>query len=124
MISIIVRLVVNGLALWVATALVSGVDVQTDSTSDKVLTLLLVAAIFGVVNAFIKPVIKLLTLPLFIVTLGLFTFIVNAFLLWLTSEIAGALDIPFHVDDFFWEAILGALVVSFVSWMLNLLLPS
>jgi putative membrane protein len=122
--SLIIRLVVNGLALWVATELVSGVEVTTDTTSDKVRTLLLVAAIFGVVNAFIKPVLKLLTLPLFILTLGLFTFILNAFLLWLTSEIADVVDVPFHVDGFFWEAILGALVVSFVSWLLNLLLPS
>lgn len=123
MLSIIVRLVVNGLALWVATVLVDGVSVTSDSTSDKVLTLLVVAVIFALVNTFIKPVLKLLTLPLFLITLGLFTFIVNAFLLWLTSWIADQFDVPFHVDGFFWEAVLGALVVSFVSWVLNMLLP-
>lgn len=124
MISFIIRLVINGIALWVATEVVDGVTVTSDSTSNQVLTLLLVALIFGVVNAFIKPLIKLLSLPLLILTLGLFTFIVNALMFWLTSWIAEQLELPFHVDGFFWEAVLGALVVSFVSWLLNLLLPN
>ncbi|NED98456.1 phage holin family protein [Phytoactinopolyspora alkaliphila] len=124
MISFIVRIIVNGLALWVATEIVGGVNITSaDSTSDRVLTLLVIALIFALVNAFIKPVVQFFTLPLFIVTLGLFTFIVNALMLWLTGWIAERLDIPFEVSDFFWAAVLGALVVSFVSWILNLLLP-
>lgn len=122
-VSIIVRLIVNGLALWVATELVDGVDITTDTGSDKLRTLLVVAAIFALVNTFIKPVLKILTLPLFILTLGLFTFIVNAFMLWLTSWIAEQFDVPFEVDSFIWSAVLGALVISVVSWLLNLLLP-
>lgn len=122
-VSIIVRLIVNGLALWVATELIDGVDITTDASSDKIRTLLVVAAIFAVVNTVIKPILKLLTLPLFILTLGLFTFIVNAFMLWLTSWIAERFDIPFEVDSFVWSAILGAIVISVVSWLLNLLLP-
>jgi len=121
--SIIVRLIVNGLALWVATEIVDGVSITSDSTSNQGVTLLIVALIFGVVNAVIKPIVKLLSLPLLILTLGLFTLIVNALMFWLTSWIADVLDVPFHVDGFFWEAVLGALVVSVVSWLLNLLLP-
>lgn len=123
MTSFIIRLLVNGFALWVATQIVDGVTISSDSTSSEVLTLLVVALIFGLVNAFIKPVVQLLSLPLLVLTLGLFTLIVNALMFWLTSGIADVLDVPFHVDGFFWEAVLGALVVSFVSWILNLLLP-
>ncbi|RIQ31172.1 phage holin family protein [Jiangella rhizosphaerae] len=124
MTSFIIRLLVNGFALWVATRIVDGVTISSDSTSSEVLTLLVVALIFGLVNALIKPVVQLLSLPLLILTLGLFTLIVNALMFWLTSWIADALDVPFHVEGFFWEAVLGALVVSFVSWILNLLLPN
>lgn len=121
--SIIVRLIVNGLALWVATEIVDGVTIESSSTSETIVTLLLVALIFAVVNAFIKPIVQLLSLPLFVLTLGLFTFVVNALMLMLTSWIAGLFDLPFHVDGFFWAAVLGALVISFVSWLLNMLLP-
>lgn len=124
MTSFIIRLLVNGFALWVATRIVDGVTISSDSTSNEILTLLVVALIFGLVNAFIKPVVQLLSLPLLILTLGLFTLIVNALMFELTSWIADGLDVPFHVDDFFWSAVLGALVVSFVSWILNLLLPN
>lgn len=124
MTSFIIRLLVNGFALWVATRIVDGVTISSDSTSNEILTLLVVALIFGLVNAFIKPVVQLLSLPLLILTLGLFTLIVNALMFELTSWIADVLNVPFHVDDFFWSAVLGALVVSFVSWILNLLLPN
>ncbi|AYY15158.1 phage holin family protein [Actinobacteria bacterium YIM 96077] len=124
MVSLIVRIIVNGLALWVATELVSGVNVtDTDTATGQVITLLVVALIFAIVNAIIKPIVKLFTFPLFILTLGLFTFIVNALMLSLTGWIADVLNVPFQVDSFFWDAVLGALVVSLVSWILNLLLP-
>ncbi|MGH8774784.1 MAG: phage holin family protein [Jiangellaceae bacterium] len=119
---LIVRLIVNAVALWVAVVVVTGVDIDAGSTRDEVLTILVVAAIFAVVNVAVRPVVKLLSLPLYILTLGLFTFVVNALMLWLTSWIAGLFDVPFHVDGF-WPAILGGLVVSFVSWVINLLLP-
>jgi putative membrane protein len=121
--SFIVRLIVNGLAIWVATELVDGVTLSGSSTSDDLLTLLLVAVIFAAVNLLIKPIVKLLSLPFYIITLGLFTFIVNAFMLWLTSWIASLFDLPFEVEGFWWEAILGSVVISLVSWVLNLLLP-
>ncbi len=123
MISLIIRLIVNGLALWVATEFVDGVTVTADTTSNQVVTLLLVGLIFAVVNAVIKPVVQLLSLPLLILTLGLFTLVVNALMFWLTSWFADKVGLAFHVDGFFWEAVLGALVVSVVSWLLNLLLP-
>lgn len=123
MLSLIIRLAVNAVALWVATVVISGVEIENGSTQEQVITLIVVAAIFAAVNVVVRPVVKLLSLPLYVLTLGLFTFIVNALMLWLTSWIAGQLDVAFHVDGF-WSAVLGGLVISFVSWLLNLLVRS
>ena len=111
----LVRLLVNAAALWVATRLVPGV-----SFTGGWLPLLAVALVFGVLNAFIRPVTKLLTCPLILLTLGLFSFVVNGLMLWLTSALSGALDLGFHVTGF-WAAFLGALVVSLVSTILSML---
>ncbi|HEX2360919.1 MAG TPA: phage holin family protein [Jiangellaceae bacterium] len=119
---LVIRVLVNAVALWVATLVVDGIDVDASTTSGEVLTLLAVAVLFGVVNVFVKPFVKLLSLPLYIITLGLFTLVVNALMLLLTSWIAGLLDVPFDVDGF-WSAVLGALVISVVSWLLNVLVP-
>jgi putative membrane protein len=121
-VGLIVRLLVNAVALWIATLVVDGINVDASTTSGEVLTILAVAALFGVVNLFVKPIVKLLSLPLYILTLGLFTFVVNALMLLLTSWVAGLLGVPFDVDGF-WNAVLGALVISVVSWLLNVLLP-
>jgi putative membrane protein len=121
-VGLLVRFLVSAVALWVATLVVDGVDVNASTTTDQVLTILAVAAVFGVVNMFVKPIVMLLSLPLYIITLGLFTFVVNALMLLLTSWIAGKLGVPFDVDGF-WDAVLGALVISVVSWLLNVLLP-
>jgi putative membrane protein len=121
-VGLIVRLLVNAVALWIATLVVDGIDVDASTTSGEVLTILAVAALFGVVNLFVKPIVKLLSLPFYILTLGLFTFVVNALMLLLTSWVAGLLGVPFDVDGF-WNAVLGALVISVVSWLLNVLLP-
>jgi putative membrane protein len=121
--SFAIRVVINAVALWVATEIVSGVSLEQDTTAKKVLSLLIVAVIFGLINAFIKPVVKLIALPLFILTLGLITFVINAAMLSLLSWISGKTDLGFHVDDFFWSAIFGALVVSVVSWLLSVILP-
>jgi len=110
----VVRLLVNAAALWVATRLVPGV-----TYSGGWLPFLGVALVFGVVNAFIRPVAKLLTFPLIIVTLGIFALVVNGLMLWLTSSLAGALDLGFHVSGF-WSAFWGALVVSVVSTVLSM----
>ena len=122
---LIIKIVVNAVAIWVATAIVPGVTVSDSNASlgSKILTLLIVGAIFGVVNALIKPIVKLFSLPFYILTLGLFAFIVNALMLMLASWLAEQLDISFHIDDFFWSAIGAAIVVTFVSMVLNLVLP-
>lgn len=118
-VGILIRVVLNAVAVWIATLLVGGVDVETDSTGSKVLTFIVVGAIFGLVNATIKPVAKLLSLPLLILSLGLFALILNALLFWLTAAVSGAVGAPFEVDGF-WAAFWGALVVSLVSWALSI----
>jgi putative membrane protein len=118
---IAIRLVITAIALWFST-LLSGITVNTDSTWKKVGTLLLVAVIFGVVNAVIRPIIKTLGCGLYVLTLGLIALVVNGLLFLLTSWIAGQLDLPFHVQGF-WTAILGALIVGVVSWVLNWVVP-
>jgi putative membrane protein len=120
--SLLIKIVVNALAIWVAAAVIDGVRVGGTGT-DKVLTLLVVGAIFGLVNAFIKPVVKLFALPAIVLTLGLFVFIINAAMLQLVSWLSDQLNIDFHIDHFFWTAVLAAIVVSFVSMVLNLVLP-
>ena len=123
----LIRLGVNAAALWVASITVNGITITEGSEgegelSKRVMMLLIVAAIFGVINAFIKPVVKLLALPLFFLTLGLILFVINAFMLLMTSAVADALDVPFHVDGF-GPALVGGLVISFVSFLINVVLP-
>jgi putative membrane protein len=108
----LVRLLVNAAALWVATRLVPGV-----TYSGEVLPFLGVAIVFGIVNSFIRPVAKLLTLPLIILTLGIFALVVNGLMLWLTSSLSESLGLGFHVSGF-WAALFGSLVVSIVSTLL------
>jgi putative membrane protein len=120
---ILINLVVNAIAIWVASEVVQGVTLEGDDVTEKAIGLVLVAAVFGLVNTFIKPLVKLVALPLFILTLGLITFVVNALMLLLTSWISDRIDVGFNVEDFFWSAVLGALVISVVSWLLNVILP-
>jgi putative membrane protein len=120
--NLIIRLLVNAIALAVASWIVSGITLQGATTGKRVLTLLIVAAIFGVVNAIVKPVVKVLSFPLLILTLGLLTFVINAAMLLLTSWITGKLDVQFHVDGF-WSALFGALIISVVGMILNAVLP-
>ena len=115
-------IVANGVALWVAAALISGIEFGGQGWA-MVLTIVLVAAIFGVVNAIVRPVAQLLSLPLIIVTLGLFLVVVNALMLLLTSWLSGVLGLDFHVDDFWWDAVLGSIIISIVSMFVGALLP-
>lgn len=119
----VIKTLVTAVALWVATVLVDGVTVGGDSAINTAITLLVVALIFGIVNAIIKPVVQLLALPFYILTLGLITFVINALMLWITGQIAGSIGVPFDASPFFWAAVLGALVVSIVSFALNVVLP-
>ncbi|MFI6106889.1 phage holin family protein [Streptomyces sp. NPDC051310] len=122
MMNFLVKTIANAGALAVAIWLLQDITLTGDSTGKKALTLVLVALVFGVVNVLVKPVVKLLTLPLFILTLGLFTLVVNALMLLLTSWLADKLDLNFHVEGF-WTAVLGGLIISVVSWALNVVLP-
>ncbi|WP_265445179.1 phage holin family protein [Flexivirga meconopsidis] len=116
---------VNAVALWIAALVVPGITLAQsgESTGAKVLTVIIAALIFGVINAIVKPIATFFSFPLIILTLGLFTFVVNALMLQILSWLSDPLGLAFHVDKFFWDAILGALVVSFVSLLINMLLP-
>jgi putative membrane protein len=96
---------------------------NTESVPGKIGTLLAVAAIFGLVNAVLRPIIKTIGCGLYVLTLGLIAIVVNAALLMLTSWIAEQLDLSFDVDKFWPTAVLGALLIGIVSWLLNLLVP-
>jgi putative membrane protein len=121
-VGIVIRLVISALALWISTLVIDGITVG-GSTAEKAGTLLLVAAIFGVVNAVLRPIIKVLGCWAYALTLGLIAVVVNGALLMLTSWIAEQLDLSFDVDQFWPTAILGALLIGLVSWLLNLVVP-
>ncbi|MFJ2513517.1 phage holin family protein [Streptomyces griseoviridis] len=118
----LVKTIANAGALAVAVWLLDKITLTGDSTGKKAGTLIVVALLFGLVNFLVKPVVKVLTFPLFILTLGLITLVVNALMLLLTSWLADKLDLSFHVDGF-WTAVLGGLIISVVSWALNVVLP-
>ena len=115
---IIWRLLINAAALWVATRITPGISFDGEWR-----TLLVVALIFGVLNVSVRPLLWFMTLPLLIVTLGLFTFVLNALMLWLTGAISDSLGLGFHVEGF-GAAFLGALVVSVVSFLLSFFVSS
>lgn len=120
------RWFINAVALLVAAFVVSGIRLTASATSpglNEWMTLAIVALIFGLINALIRPVVVLLTLPLTILTLGLFVFVINALMLLLTGRIAQALDLGFRVEGF-GSALLGALVISVVGFVLGRLLIS
>ena len=123
--SIVIKILVNGVALWVAAFVLKGIRFGGDGAalSKQVVTILVVAVIFGLINALIKPVLKFFALPFIIVTLGLFSLVINALMLQLTSWFAGKFNLAFQVDHFFWDAVLGAIIITFVSMILHLILP-
>ncbi|MGC4085353.1 MAG: phage holin family protein [Vicinamibacterales bacterium] len=112
--SFLLRLLVNAAGLWVATQIVPGVSYTGGAGP-----FLVVALIFGIINATLRPVMKLMTCPLILLTLGLFALIVNGLMLWLTSSIATSFGLGFHVAGF-WPAFWGALVVSIISALLSM----
>jgi putative membrane protein len=118
----VVKTIANAGALAVAVWLLDKITLSGGSTGKEIGTLLLVALVFGLVNFLVKPIVQVLTFPLFILTLGLITLVVNALMLLLTSWLADVLDLSFHVEGF-WTAVLGGLIISIVSWALNVVLP-
>ena len=119
---LLVRLGSTALAFWLATLLIPGITLSTDSITEAVAALVLVAVIFGVVNGVLQPIIKNLGCGLYLLTLGLIALVVNGLLFLLTSWIADQLGLPFHVEDFWPAAVLGALFVGVVTWLLGLVM--
>jgi len=109
-------------ALAVAAWVFDGISVGGDTRTDRLVTLLVVAVIFGAVNAVVRPVVALLSLPLYILTLGLFFVVVNALMLMLTSWLSDQVGVAFEVDGF-WTAVFGGIVISLASAAIGLLLP-
>jgi putative membrane protein len=120
--SILTRIIINAIALGVAAWIVDGVDLTSESTANQVFTLLVVAIIFGLINTFIKPIVQLISLPFIVLTLGLLIFVINALLLWLTGAISSWLGLSFSVEGF-WPALLASLIISLVSFAMNMVLP-
>jgi putative membrane protein len=110
--SLLIRWAINSLALWVAAELIPGI------TYDDWKSVLIAAAVFGLVNAFVKPLVFLVTLPITCLTLGLFILILNALMLGLTAWISDLFDVGFEVDGV-WPAVFGAIVISLVSFALS-----
>lgn len=125
MLAFAVRTVVTGAALWIVTWIVGGISfVGYDNTWQKIGIALVVAAVFGLVNAVIKPIVQIIAIPLYILTLGLIHIVINALMLWITSWITDhTTGWGLHIDDFWWTAIWAAIVLSLVSWVLSLIIP-
>lgn len=119
----VVRLVVNALAIWLATALIGGISLtDSGSTAQQVLGLGVVALVFTLVNMVVRPIVKLLSLPFYILTLGLFFLVVNALMLLLTGWITQFTDFGLVVDGF-GAAFLGGIIVALAAWILHAIIP-
>ncbi|MDI2034944.1 phage holin family protein [Paenarthrobacter nitroguajacolicus] len=134
--SFIIRVLINGLALWVATWLLQGMDITTSATESAaanagltqgadtagiILAYLFIGLIFGVVNAFVRPLVRLLSLPVTILTLGLFTIVINAAMLYLTAWLSSFTPVHLTLDSFFWTAILASIIISIISMVAGLI---
>ena len=118
------RVLINALAIWLATLVLDGLDVVGgEDTATTVVVFLVVALVFGIVNAVVKPIVKLFSLPLYILTLGLFTLVVNALMLSLVGWLSERTDYGLRIDSF-WTAVVGALIISVVSFVLNVALKT
>ncbi|WP_347108832.1 phage holin family protein [Paenarthrobacter sp. S56] len=132
----IIRVIINGLALWVASWLLDGLEISTAATEKVatnagltnnadtvgiVLAYLFIGLIFGVVNAFVRPLVKVLSLPVTILTLGLFTIVINAAMLYLTAWLSTFTPVHLTIDSFFWTAILASIIISIVSMVAGLI---
>ncbi|WP_430333882.1 phage holin family protein [Rhodococcus sp. ACT016] len=120
----VIRLVINAIAIWLAAQWLSGIYIADSGqgTGTDILILLGIALVFTVVNAFVKPIVKLLSLPLLILTLGLFTLVINALMLLLTAWLSSQTDWGLTIDGF-WTAVWGALIISLVNFVLSALVP-
>ncbi|MDG4795338.1 phage holin family protein [Micromonospora sp. WMMD1082] len=119
---LLIRVGATAVAFWLATLVIPGISLDADSVTETVLTLLLVAVIFGVVNAVLQPIIKTVGCAFYLLTLGLIALVVNGLLFLLTGWIADQVGLPFDVDGFWPAAVLGALFVGIVTWILGAIL--
>jgi len=119
----LIRAGLTGFALWVVTLFVHGIYfVGYHTTLQKIGIIFVVGVIFGLVNAVIKPVVQILSIPLYILTLGLFHIVVNAFMLWITAWITEhTTHWGLYIEHFWWTAIWAAILLSIVSWLLSLI---
>ncbi|MBD1538080.1 phage holin family protein [Arthrobacter sp. S1_S22] len=130
MLSFIGRVLINGLALWIASWVLPGLEISTAATTDAVaqtgvsqgtdvagtaLAYVFIGLIFGLVNAFIRPLVSFLSLPITILTLGLFTIVISAAMLYLTSWISSFTPVHFTIDSFFWTAVFAAIIITLIS---------
>lgn len=120
----VIRLVINAIAIWLAAQWLSGIYIADSGqgTGTDIVILLGIALVFTVVNAFVKPIVKLLSLPLLILTLGLFTLVINALMLLLTAWLSSQTEWGLTIDGF-WTAVWGALIISVVNFVLSALVP-
>ena len=118
----LLRAALTGLALWIVTLFVHGMSfVGGNTTLQRIGIIFVVAVIFGLVNAFIKPIVQILSIPLYILTLGLIHIVINALMLWITAWITShTTHWGLAIDHFWWTAIWAAIVLSIVSWALSL----
>jgi putative membrane protein len=123
MIAWLLRMVANACGLAAAAWLFSGIWITGSTTTDRVVVLVVVALIFGIVNEIVRPIVAFLSFPLYLLTLGLMFFVVNALMLLLTGWLARQFSIGFHVHGFL-TAVFGSIVVSVVSWLVGLVLPA
>ena len=120
---LLVWLTVNALALGAAIWLFDDITLTADDNVNFAIQLALTGAVFGVVSSFVKPIVKLLSLPFIILTLGLLLFVINALMLLLTSRLSDVFGLGFHVEGF-WTAVFGSIVISIAGVILEAILPS
>ena len=124
----LLRVLVTAASFWVAMWILPGMDVATDAgqpdTGETIIALLIVSVVFGLVNAVVRPIVSLLSLPVTCLTLGLFTLVINAAMLFLTAWLTSFLPVYVTIDSFFWTAILAALIISIVSTIMSWLVSS
>jgi putative membrane protein len=125
MMALLLRLIINGVAIWLAAHWVRDIDIISPAdhgTAGKVLVVLAIAVVFGLVNALIRPIVKLLALPLVIVSLGLFLLVINALMLKLTALITETTAYGLRVHGL-WPAVLGSIIITLVNWILGIFVP-
>ncbi|TDE98946.1 phage holin family protein [Occultella glacieicola] len=122
--SFVIRVIINGIAIWLTSLWLSGLELATDGTPlGTLIVVAVVALVFTLVNAVVKPIVQVLSIPFYILTLGLFHLVVNALMLMLTTWLTSFTNYGLTVDGF-WSAVLAALVISIIAVILSVILPS